>query len=345
MNFRFLIFAILGIIFSLQVFAKPPTVSLDLPAGRYQDDNPPLLFKWSLFNSSASSITLKVFRLNADETYNQSTNLIARFDLPGDTTTLAWAQEPLAVGKYIWTIQGYNETQAAAFFSEESQFTIEPGSHIELRTQRAGLILGFSRGTYSSSNPSYDVDFKTTPTIYGALYRGGDEQTIWDLSAVISDFTLRGNIRNTITAFASLSYALIESNSGHTDIFLGASARTLTFPRSLSYDGVTLSSTTVTQFNPGAVLTIQKKLPLKITSYGQLLADIPVFATEKMTSIDLKTTNVGLVGGVIFGQFWPLAIGAELRYQVDKSQTKNGSDPTTVSMENFSLLTNTTYTF
>ena len=342
---RFSFFFIAGILFSLFCMAKPPTASLDSPSGRYQDDNPPLLFKWSLFNSAAASISLKVFRLNADGTYNTATNLIARFDLPSDTTTLPWAQEPLPVGKYAWTIQGYNETQANAFFTEENRFTIEPSANVDLRTQRAGLLLGFSRGTYSGSTPFYTVDFKTTPTVYGAFYGGGDEQKIWNIYGTITDFTLRGSVRQTFTAFASGSYSLLEANAEHTDLFLGASARILNYPRTISNDGVTLTSTSVTQFNPGVVLTFQKKLPLKITSYVKILADIPVFATEKVSSIDLKTTSFGVIGGVIFGQFWPLAFGAELRYQLDNAQTQSGSDMINVKVENGTLLTNTTYIF
>jgi hypothetical protein len=217
-------------------------------------------------------------------------------------------------------------------------------TYLDLSTQRYGLQVGFSRGNYTSRDSSFVVDFQTTPTIYGFLYRGGNTYRVWDLSAFMSDFTVRGAVRRTFSGFGSYSYRISSPNSSRIDFFLGPTLRSFTFPRVQTADGVSISTTDVTQVSPGLILSAQKRFDFKITLYTQLMVDIPVLASVKSVSSS-QQIGYGAHGGLLFGQFWPLAFGGELQYRVDRSTTFEGTEPINVKMEGLSLVLNTTYAF
>lgn len=342
---KFFLILIVGIFVGFNIWADAPSVVLEYPKGRFQEDKPPMFFRWSLDNSDATSITLKVFQLNSDGSYTKKNNLIARFDLHSDRKFLPWAQEALPRGNYIWTLEGYNEISAKPLFYEEISFNIVAFKPIDLRTRRIGIQLGFSRGQYAEVDPFYNVEFKTTPTLYGLLYRGGSQDRIWDLSAMMSDFTLRGIVKQTITMQASYSYRLNDNNSNQRDFFLGPLLRTFTFSRAISEDGTNLIFSDVSQFSPGLVLSAQFRLDGKMIFYSQLMLDIPIFATQKLASTGFSQASYGLNNGLIFGQFWPLAFSGELQYRVDKSSTFYQDYKADVNFSSWSFLTNLVYTF
>ncbi len=337
------LFLIFGILICVKSYAASKPVMLEYPIGRFQDDKPPALFRWTLY-AKADSLTIKVFRKNHEGSYDKIKNLIARFDISSQVMSMSWPHQPLPVGNYAWSIEGYDETTPNALFYEDTNFTIEAASAINLQTKRFGIQVGFGRGQYASINRDFDVNFNTTPTIYGILYRGGNANGIWDLSGYASDFILRGKLVQTFSAHASYAYHLNDPNSSRTDFFIGPSLRTHTFPSVFSSDGVNIKSSTMTQMSPGLIFSTQKLLNTKFTLYSHLKVDAPVFASKKMTSA-VGPTAYSATGGMIFGYFWPLAFGAELEYRADKSLTQVGSGKIDTTMESWALISNLVYTF
>ena len=98
----------------------------------------------------------------------------------------------------------------------------------------------------------------------------------------------------------------------------------------------------VTQLSPGLILSGQKRFDYKMTMYSHLLIDVPVIATVP-SQVSTNQVSYGATGGLLFGQFWPLAFGGEIQYRVDHSSTAGGSDTVNVTTEGISLVLNTTY--
>lgn len=340
---RFVLFLIFGFLICVKSYADSKPVVLDFPTGRFQDDKSPVFFRWTLY-ANADSLTLKVFRRNRDGSYDKTKNLVARFDISAQVPSMAWPYPPLIVGNYVWSIEGYDEVTPKPLFYEEAHFLIESASAISLRTKRLGIQVGFGRGQYTSVNQTYELDFKTTPTIYGILYRGGSVDGIWDLSANASDFILRGALMQTFSAYASYAYRLTDPNTNKMEIFIGPSLRTYTFPRVFSPNGVSIERDTISQLNPGLVFSTQKLLNTKFTLYSHLRADAPAYSSEKMTEA-VGPTAYSATGGLIFGYFWPLAFGAEFEYRNDRSLTKLRNDKLDVMLESWALISHLVYTF
>jgi hypothetical protein len=341
MRFWF-VFFISGLLFLAHAHAGAEGIVLDYPAGRYQEDKPPNFFKWSLYDRSVVSLALKVYRVDIDGSYDPIKDLVGRFDFTSDTESMIWPRAPLYRGEYVWTMDGYNNQSPEPIFHEEREFVIEPMSDVDLRTIRWGVQVGFSRGTYTSSDPTFNVGFQTTPTIYGILFRGGSDRRIWDLSMYISDFTLKGSVRQTLSGYGAYSFRVSSASANKTDLFLGPALRTFTFPRARSSDGSDIRTTQITQLSPGLLLSAQKRMDFKITLYSQLMADLPVVATAR-SEIDFKQLGYGMSAGIIFGQFWPLSFSGELQYRTDKASTFDGNDRVNVTMDGISLIANMVY--
>ncbi|MBC7457081.1 MAG: hypothetical protein H7235_02295 [Bdellovibrionaceae bacterium] len=330
---------------SFCAFAENQKAVLITPTGRFQESNPPIFFKWSLHDADITSITLKVFRRKLDGTYNKLTNLVARFDLPRGVTTLPWSHQSLSEGKYLWTIEGYNETNSPPLFYESAEFVVEKTNFMDLRTRGLGLILGFSRGQYTGSDPFYSAEFKTTPTIYGLLYRAGAEDRLWDFLALITDFTVRGSVRQNLELSGSYSFRTNTPDAKQFDVFVGPLLQARTYARILTPDGVTLVSRNITQLSPGVALTVQKRLGLETSIYTKAQLSTPIYSTVPMPSSLLKYFGYDISGGIVFGQFWPLSFGVELQYGNKKSATTTGPDTAIIANEGWSFAPNLVYTF
>ncbi len=339
MPYRIVWILIAGLLLSPLLGAQE--IILDYPSGRFQEDQPPAFFRWSLYGE-AKTLTIKIYRLNSDGTLEPTRSLISRFDFLSEVQSMPWPLEPLGRGEYVWSIEGYDDQSPQPRFRRELGFVVEPLTYLDLTTSRFGLQVGFSRGTYLSKETNYAVDFQTTPTVYGVLYRRGTRNRILDLSAAMTDFTVRGSVKQSVDGFASYSYRISAPNVSRTDFFAGFSLRSLSFPRVHSSDGVNLTTLNVTQLSPGILLSGQKRFDHKITMYSQFFFDLPVFATRKSAS-SANELGIGATGGLLFGQFWPLSFGGQLQYRLDQSTTFDDSNRIHVRMEELSLLLNTTY--
>jgi hypothetical protein len=317
-------------------------VELDFPSGRYREDDPPSFFKWTSHHE-ATSLALKVFRRNSEGSYDPAKDLVARFDILGEQKSLGWPYEPLARGDYVWTLEGYDSQSSQPVFTTSMEFEVEPFYDLDLRTNRYGLLIGFSRGTYLSQDPTYDLDYQTTPTVYGATLSGSHLENFWDFNTQMSDFTLKGSVKRTYSIYADYSYRFNQPNLERIEVFLGPSLRLLSYPRVRSTDGVNLTADTVTQLSPGFLLSAQKRFGYKITCYSQLQFDFPLLASSK---IDMGSSySYALSGGIIFGHVWPLSFGGEIQYRFDRSASYDNNEIVKVTADGWSLVGNIVYTF
>lgn len=322
--------------------AQALEIELDYPSGRFREDSPPTFFKWNLYGQ-AGTFALKVFRKQPNGTFDEVRDLIARFDILAEQQSLTWPYEPLSRGDYVWTIEGYDQVRPQPRFVQKTEFIVEPFFDIDLRTKRYGLMFGFSRGAFKSSDTVYDLEFQTTPTNYGATLTAGDENHFWDLQAQMADFTLRGSVRRTFNGYFASSYRINDPNESKMEWFLGPTLRAFNYPRVTTTDGVTLDIDGITQLSTGFLLSAQKRFGFKITGYSQLQFEIPVLSNGQLVSG--RSFGYGVSAGLLFGHIWPLSFGGEVSYRFDQSTTdKNGND-VQIRMEGWNLMGNMTYTF
>ena len=324
-----------------QVFGQ--SASLDYPSGRFQADKSPTVFRWSVF-TEIDTLTLKIFHRNLDGTFDPVKNLIGRFDMMGDQRSKYWQKEALPIGRYIWRLEGYSVSNPKPIFQNDESFVIEPSAEFELTTKRAGLLVGFGRGDYVSVDSNYTVRYQTTPTIYGAVFRGGTFDGFWDVLASISDFTLKGSVNRTFSGYAAYSFRLNKPDVKRIDYFAGPSLLLLTYPRVVSSDGVNISLATVSQISPGFIFSTQLRLDQKITLYAQGKLNLPALSTAKLDT-GFDQLGYGISTGLMFGQLWPLAVSGEFQYRIEKAATIDGNNRVGVSMSGWSLVSNLVYTF
>jgi hypothetical protein len=317
-------------------------IDLDFPSGRFREDSPPTFFKWNLYGESAS-LALKIFRKDSDGTYDMVRNQVARFDILAEQKSLTWPYEPLTRGEYVWTIEGYDRQNAKPLFKEEMEFIIEPFFDLDLRTDRYGLLMGFSRGNYYSKDNTYSLDYQTTPTVYGFTVNLGEEDYFWDIWLAISDFTVKGSVKRNIALQSAYSFRLNDPNAANFDFFLGPVLKVMNYPRVTSPNSVDIETELVTQLSPGILMSMQKKFGFKVTGYTQFQVDAPVAASSKIKTGD--SVSYGTNIGIIFGQMWPLSFGGELQYRIDNSVTEVNSEEIKIKMISYGLVGQVAYTF
>jgi hypothetical protein len=216
---------------------------------------------------------------------------------------------------------------------------------IDLRFKRFEILTGLGFGQYSASDPYYNVAFKTTPTIYGLGFYGGTMDRTWGVTATRGSYVLLDHTRQSFTTMASLSYRLGQINEKQNYFFVGPYFRSLTFSRDLSIDGVNLSSTYMTQFSPGFMVSYQRHWGRSFLFFTQLGIDIPVF-TSATASPDQFTQVGGSLNEGAFAEVSQHAgVGAELQLRLDRSSTMNGPDKTYTSTFEASFLFKYAYLF
>lgn len=329
-------------LFTLESQASIP-VALEFPRGKFQEDNPPTLFKWSLA-SPATTLTLKIFRINQDGSYEVEKNLVARFDFAASTETMTWPNAPLAQGKYVWALEVYDSKSSRPIAQESASFEIENLKHFDLRARRLALTVGFSRGKYRSQDPNYDLDFDITPTNYGLLVQAGDEGTLWAIDGQMSDYVLRGAVRRSGELSAYRLSRIMGASAFGVETFLGPSLRVMKTPRIRSLNGTDISEDQIVLVNPGLSLLVKRGVDLHTTIFSQVTFDLPVYSTDD-AKVDFSNINYNIQAGFLYGLFWPIAIGGEIQYKLDKSVTKDGSDEIEISAADWSILGRIFYGF
>lgn len=339
------IFKLFLLCLSLVLFSQSANameIELDYPTGRFREDAPPTFFKWNMYGN-AGSLALKIFRKHPNGTYDEVRDLIARFDILAEQKSLTWPYEPLSRGEYVWMIEGYDQLNPQPRFQQKVEFVVEPFFDVDLRTSRYGLLFGFSRGTFISDDPAFNLNFQTTPTIYGTTLTVGDDHHFWDLQLQMADFTLQGSVRRTFQGYFASSYRMNSPNESKTEWFLGPTLRALNYPRVTTPDGVTLETDGITQLSAGFLLSVQKRFGFKITGYSQFQFEIPCFSNGSLVSG--RSYGWGASVGLLFGHVWPLSFGGEIQYRLDQTTTEKNGNDVRIRMEGYQLLGNMVYTF
>lgn len=316
---------------------------LEYPRGRFQEYSAPGFFNWTIIKP-VKSISLKVFTAGKDYKFDPEKDLIARYDFLNTTKSASWTQESFTRGHYVWVIEGYNETSSKPIYVDTAQFEIEQIKHLDLRTRQFGLLVGFSRGKYTSIDSTFKIGYDTTPTTYGIVFKGGSPNRSWNLAGQISDFVLQGSVRKTMTAYLDYNFLLTKAIPYETEIFIGPSLRAFQFPRTTTLDGETLDTKTVGVLNPGINLSIQKQFDLHVTFYSKLNLDIPYKSTEDM-DFSTEQTNITARAGLLYGLFWPVGFAGEIQYHLDRATTKNGSEDVEIMMSEWAVGANLLYAF
>lgn len=312
-------------------------VFLEYPQGRYQENAAPNFFKWNL-QTRTSSIALKVLRCEQACTPQSAKELVARFDFLPDVQSMNWFGEALPVGHYIWSVEGFNNSSANPVFSDTASFSIEPIMSYGFKTRRLGLLAGFGRGNYSSGDVNYDVEFRTTPTIYGLSFGGGSKTNIWNFEGFLSDFILKGQLYQTITFSSEYLWQLDVSDPGRFLFFVGPSLKFFNYPQIVSVNGIDLNINNESIFSPGLALKSQYEIDKYIALQMGLTYNVAVFGSEK---VDFELQNGSLNGsiGLTYGKMWPVGIGGEIQYQRDRiGTTPEGGNPIVVEQSQWVIL-------
>lgn len=341
-SFRFRL-GILGFLFFGHVAAASTSVTLEFPRGKFQENNPPTFFKWTSV-APATSLALKIIRKNEDGSYDIEKNLVARFDFAATTETMSWPNAPFAKGKYAWVLEAYDNKSAKPIAQETAHFEIEDLRHFDMRARRIALGVGFSRGKYKSQSNGYDLDFDITPTNYGLLIQGGNAESVWGLTGQMSDYVLRGSVRRASMASANRLSRIAGKSGFGLEAFAGPSLRVMNVPRIRASTATEVIDKSVLLVNPGLSLMLKRGLDLHTTLYAQGTLDLPVYSSAE-TKVDFSQLNYNLQGGFLFGLFWPIAIGGELQYKVDRSNTKDGAEDVKISTADWSILGMLVYGF
>ncbi len=314
---------------------------LEFPRGRFQENETPNFFKWSL-RQKVNSVTLKIYRANFRAEYNPETDLISRYDFLPTVQSMTWSEEDIPAGDYVWVLEGYNETSPNAIYADSANFKIEPLKTFNVKTLRMGIIAGFSRGEYNSTDPNFKINFRTTPTTYGLLFSGGSSADIWEINGYMSDFVLRGAVHRTTTLYAGYFSQLKRANPNEMEIFWGPTVRGFQYPLVRSTDGTEIESEDLTVFAPGLSLKVQRQLDQHIMLHGHVGYDVAVVGSQNVEfGFDKGSYNVHF--GMLYSLFWPLGFNGEFQYRFDQSATKDESDSLLFQQEQWSVVVNLIY--
>jgi hypothetical protein len=317
------IFSTILILWSLFGHATEPNtyfqsagVSLEYPQGRFQENAAPMYFKWNLRTRTAS-IALKVFRCEDSCGPTVEKKLVARFDFMSDVQSMNWFGEALPVGHYVWTVEAFNKSSPSPIFSDTAYFTIEPMMPFSLKTDRVGLLVGFARGDYGSVDESYELDFQTTPTIYGLHYGGGSESAIWSAKAFLADFALRGEIYKTTTVGVDYLFELNSFFQKKLYVFLGPSLKYFNYPQVTSPNGTDINIQNEWVVSPGLSLKTEYCLDKYISAQFGVSYEVPSYGSQDL-DVQLKNGSFNTTLGLNYGKIWPIGLGVEVQYQRDQ---------------------------
>lgn len=315
-------------------FAAPAV--LEFPNGRFLDTNSPTFFKWTL-NENVSTLAIKLYRLadNSEDILNS--NLVTRTDVTSDRRSISLPRSALEKGRYAWVLEGYNETNPLPIFSETAQFEIETAKVTDVRTHRFSLFAGFGRGQYVSQDSNYDLSFDTTPNIFGFDLNSGGPRDLWNNSALMSDFIVRGKVRRNYSVASEKLWKVGQGNPLILESFLGPSLRYNKFSRVQSPDGTNLSSDSASAVNVGLTGIIQRQLAYQISTYARINLDLPAYSPEGLTP-SLDQLNYSGRLGFLYGVLWPLGFAFELQYKSDRTITKKNSDEVDVRASSWTAL-------
>ncbi|MBY0385064.1 hypothetical protein K2X05_07885 [bacterium] len=295
-------------------------VSLEYPQGRFQENAAPMYFKWNLRTKTAS-IALKVFRCEGVCSPTVEKQLVARFDFMPDVQSMNWFGEALPIGNYVWTVEAFNKSNPGPIFSDTAYFSIESMMSFSLKTDRLGLLVGFARGSYGSIDANYELDFQTTPTIYGLNYGGGSTSAIWNVKAFVSDFVLRGQVYKTTNVGVDYLFELNSFLQKKMYVFFGPSLKYFNYPQVISPNGTDVSINNEWVVSPGLSFKTEYCLDKYLSAQFGVSYDVPSMGSQDVNS-QFKNGSLNTSLGLNYGKIWPVGLGAEIQYQKDRISTR-----------------------
>lgn len=317
---------------------------LEYPRGRFQENAAPDFFKWTTFKK-VKTWTLKIYRSNPAGQYDPERDLISRFDFLSQIDSLSWTQEVFTRGHYTWILEGYDDKSAKPISIDVAHFEVEPLKNFDMQTFRMGVLAGFSRGTYTSTDPTFVLKYNTTPTLYGLVLKGGEDTKNWELNGFASDFILRGKVRRTITGQGGYYFLASDKNPYGYEFYAGPTFRVFQFPRARSNDdGDDISTKMVSVGNFGLNFTLQRQYDMRVSLYTQAGFDLPVVGDDSPSS-EFDQINYNARFGLLYGLFWPIGFSGEIVYQHDAIETKDRGESVSIEQDQWSVIGNLLYAF
>lgn len=323
---------------------KSGAAILEYPRGQFQENAVPQFFKWNVMQRDLKSIAIKVFRARPDGTYDQENDLIGRFDFLPNTQSMNWPHAQFVRGKYVWVVESYNDQDPHPIYIDSTSFEVEGIKHMSLQTKKMGLLVGFSRGKYSSEDPNYNLDFDTTPTFYGGVLKGGRENTLWESFAFASDFILQGAVYRSFTLGGAHTWGLNKKKIYELECFVGPALRAMMFPRVRSSDGSAIYKKDIWVINPGVEFVLQRQFDQHITFFSKVILDLNAFGTDPVI-FELNQANFNFNAGLLYGLFWPIGFSGEFQYKRDNTKTRDGSATVETHLQEWSVAANLYYAF
>lgn len=298
-------------------------VTLEYPQGRFQENAAPMYFKWNLRTRTAS-IALKVFRCEGSCSPTAEKQLVARFDFMSDVQSMNWFGEALPIGNYVWTVEAFNKSSPSPIFSDTAYFSIESMMSFGFKTDRLGLLFGFARGDYGSNDANYELDFETTPTIYGLNYGGGSKSAIWNLKAFVSDFVLRGQVYKTTNVSVDYLFELDSFFEKRFYVFFGPSIKYFNYPQVTSPNGTDVGIKNEWVASPGLSFKTEYCLDKYLSAQFGVSYEVPTLGSQDVDA-QFKNSSFNATLGLSYGKTWPVGLGAEIQYQKDRISVRPDS--------------------
>ena len=331
-----LISVFLILIFGVTAFAQTPAIHLDYPHGRFREESAPKFFKWSI-DGKITSVTLKIYSTNEAG----KTKLLRRFDLTPSIDSLTLPDGALSVGQYSWNITVFDETSPQPVASETTTFEVKTIEAYDLRTSRISIFAGASRGSYVSSDPIYDISFDTTPNVYGLAVGGKQGTNLWDASITSSDFILKGAVFRTFDVGGTFAFPLNRDDNRIT-VHAGPTLHAFLYPQVRTDSSLNLATKNLTTGSLGLQIIAQTRLDQSLELYAKAGFDAALLASQPL-NYGSSFGSYGAHVGLLFGQFWPLGLGADIGYDASNISTKDSSDDVTVKQNRLSLELSASY--
>lgn len=316
---------------------------LEYPRGTFQENSVPNFFKWTV-TRPLKSITVKVFRTRPDGAYDPSSDLISRFEFLPTVTSMNWSLDSLIRGHYIWLVEGYDTNSPRPIYADSATFEVGPIKKVTLQTTKLGLLVGFSRGKYSSEDADYILNYDTTPTFYGLVFKDGSENNIWELDAFASDFILQGEVQRSFTVFSNYLFRVTKYHPYESELFFGPTLRLQRVPRVRTDAAATITKEDLYVGNPGVELALQRQFDMHITLFAKAGIDINAFGSDPVI-MQLDQLSYNVHAGLLYGLFWPIAFSGEVQYKSDKTKSRDGNQTVETRLDDWSVAANLYFAF
>jgi hypothetical protein len=321
----------------------PGGVMPDFPRGRFQENDAPLFFKWTNLQKM-NSITLKIYSTDSNGDYDAKSGLIGKFDFLGDVQTFNWNHGLLEAGYYTWIIESYDDKSPTPVYIDSAKFRVEQLKYFDLKTNRMGVQVGFTRGKRHIKSDVYPLSYDVTPTAYGIVYsRLIQDDKLFNIQGMISDFILEQASYRTIHLQSDVLYSLSKPQN-RLKFYIGPSLRVTQLPLVSTPDGSTVARKDILLLNPGASIIVQQHFDSQISLYSKFILDTPVYGSNNVT-VGFDKLNIEYRAGFLYGLMWPIGLSGEILYHHEASKIQNQNYQVETRMNEIGMMATLIYAF